>query len=77
MKKYTANQLWQFVWRADTMEKCFIAEKWLRAHGEMVNEIGGIELWEDLMECISQTCGQICMQERIASYKPKYRAQYQ
>lgn len=69
MKKYTKNQLWQFVHRADTKQKCFIAEEWLRNHADMIKAVGGVDLWDDLMESIAFRCREICRQERIASYR--------
>jgi hypothetical protein len=50
MKKYSRNELYAFVWRADTPEKISIAEKWLKDHVE------DNELWEDLMLALSQQC---------------------
>lgn len=48
MKKYTRNELWQFVWRADTHEKIAIAADWLKTHVE------DNDLWDDLMVQLSQ-----------------------
>lgn len=47
MKKYTRNELFAFVWRADTPAKVRIAEEWLTKHVE------DNDLWEDLMTALS------------------------
>lgn len=47
MKQYTENQLWAFVWRADTKEKIAIAEKWLKDH------VKDNDLFDDLMVALS------------------------
>lgn len=41
------DDLWAFVWRADTPEKIAIAEKWLTEHVKDNN------LWENLMSALS------------------------
>ena len=45
--QYTREQLYKFVWRADTSEKIAIAEKWLKLH------VTDIELFDDLMITLS------------------------
>lgn len=47
MKKYTRDELYKFVWRADSPAKIAVAEKWLTAHVE------DNDLWEDLMLALS------------------------
>lgn len=47
MKQYTRNQLYAFVWRANTKEKINIAEQWLKEH------IDDVELFDDLMMTLS------------------------
>ena len=47
MTKYTRDELFAFIWRADTPEKIAVAEKWITAH---VEDNG---LWEDLMVALS------------------------
>ena len=47
MKQYSRNELYAFVWRADTPEKISIAEKWLTKHVE------DNDLWDDLMVALS------------------------
>lgn len=42
-RKYTRDELYAFVWRADTPEKISMAEKWLTKNVE------DTDLWEDLM----------------------------
>lgn len=44
--KYTRDEMYAFVWRADTFKKIHIAEEWLKAHFE---DIGDVDLWDDLM----------------------------
>lgn len=50
MKKYTEDQLWRFVWRADTDEKIKIAEQWLDEHVYPVD----VGLWDDLRIALSR-----------------------
>lgn len=45
--RYTGNELWAFVWRADTPEKIRAAEAWLTKHVE------DNELWDDLMSALA------------------------
>ena len=47
MKKYTRDELYKFVWRANTPQKVKIAEEWLRKNVE------DNDLWEDLMLALS------------------------
>lgn len=47
MKSYTREDLWRFVWRADTPEKISTAEKWITKHVE------DNDLWDDLMSALS------------------------
>lgn len=42
-KKYTRDQLYDFVWRADTHEKIEIAKSWI------TKNVDDNELWNDLM----------------------------
>lgn len=46
--KYTEQELWQFVWRADTKEKITKAAEWLKLH------ITDNDLFDDLMIALSQ-----------------------
>lgn len=45
--KYSRNDLWAFVWRADTPQKIRAAEEWLTKH------VKDNDLWEDLMRALS------------------------
>ena len=49
---YTENDLWSFVYRAETHEKITIAERWLRDHFKQINNL---ELWENLMTYLAMT----------------------
>ena len=46
-RQYTRNELYAFVWRADTPEKIKKAEEWLNKNVEDNN------LWEELMLALS------------------------
>ena len=48
---YTENDLWNFVYRADTHEKIYIAERWLRDHFKKIQH----ELWENLMSYLAMS----------------------
>lgn len=47
MKQYTRDELYKFVWRADTPQKIKIAEDWITKHVE------DNDLWNDLMLTLS------------------------
>ena len=47
MKKYTRDELYAFVWRANTPQKIAIAKEWITKN---VEDNG---LWEDLMLALS------------------------
>ncbi len=53
---YTENDLWSFVYRADTHEKITIAERWLRDHFSIIN----LELWENLMTYLAMSSQELC-----------------
>ena len=54
---YTENDLWSFVYRADTHEKITIAERWLRDHFKQINNI---ELWDNLMVYLAMSYQELC-----------------
>ena len=45
--KYTRNDLWAFVWRADTHAKINIAAEWLKKN------VDNNELFDDLMRALA------------------------
>lgn len=51
MKNYTKKQLWDFVNRADTPEKCLIAEKWIREYAEKTKM--SWDLFDELMMAVT------------------------
>ena len=48
--KYTENELYNFIWRASTLEEIGIAESWLKAHIKQL----GIDLFDDLMNALTE-----------------------
>ena len=55
--RWTENDLWSFVYRADTQEKIAIAERWLRDHFKRINNT---QLWEDLMTYLAMSSQDLC-----------------
>lgn len=55
--RWTENDLWSFVYRADTHEKISIAERWLRDHFKRINNT---QLWEDLMTYLAMSSQDLC-----------------
>ncbi len=62
MKSYTRNELWSFVWRADTHKRIAVAEKWLKSH------VDDIDLFDDLMTALSQQNRELSASEAGRQY---------
>lgn len=48
-KIYSRDELYSFVWRADTHEKIAVADKWLRSNFDKVYFGNESDLFDDLM----------------------------
>lgn len=46
MKTYTRDELWAFVWRAETPKQIHIAEEWI------ARNVKDYQLWEDLQAAL-------------------------
>jgi len=53
--KYTNKDLFEFVYRADTVKKICIAEKWLTEHRELTSK----DTFDELMMILNRTAGRI------------------
>ena len=47
-RQYSRDELWAFVYRANTPERIRIAEKWLKEN------VDDIDLWDDLMMALAR-----------------------
>lgn len=55
MSKYTDKDLFEFVYRADTVKKICIAEKWLTEHRELTSK----DTFDELMMILNRTASRI------------------
>ena len=55
MKKYTDKDLFEFVYRADTVRKICIAEKWLSEHRELTSK----DTFDELISILNRTASSI------------------
>ena len=55
MPRYTDKDLFEFVYRADTVKKICIAEKWLTEHRELTSK----DTFNELMMILNRTAGRI------------------
>jgi hypothetical protein len=55
MIKYTDKDLFEFVYRADTVKKICIAEKWLTEHRELTSK----NTFDELIMILNRTAGRI------------------
>ncbi len=56
-KKYTRNELWQFVWRADTPEKIELASEWLAKNWRRIGYgKEDYEFFDDLQVTLGRQC---------------------
>ena len=53
--KYTDKDLFEFVYRADTVKKICIAEKWLTEHRELTSK----DTFDELIMILNRTAGRI------------------
>ena len=53
--KYTDKDLFEFVYRADTVKKICIAEKWLTEHRELTNK----DTFDELIMILNRTASRI------------------
>lgn len=62
MKRYTEQQLWAFVNRANTREKVATAEAWLRRYASKVDM--EIPLYDDLMNTLAYISRELYLEAR-------------
>ena len=55
MKRYTDKDLFEFVYRADTVKKICIAEKWLTEHRDLTSK----DTFDELIMILNRTAGRI------------------
>ena len=53
--KYTEKDLFEFVYRADTVKKICIAEKWLTEHRDLTSK----DTFDELIMILNRTAGRI------------------
>ena len=53
--KYTTKDLYEFVYRADTIKKICIAEKWLKDHKDLTSS----DTFDELMMILNRTASRL------------------
>ena len=59
--KYTDKDLFEFVYRADTVKKVCIAEKWLTEHSDLTSK----DIFDELIMILNQTAKRIFKAQMI------------